>query len=120
MTNLGKSIIVVCVAFAVVAFLVFQPTPKVGSIPIANDYVSTTTDSTFYVFPFYKVLKTGSGTFGSVVITNSMAGVLNVYDGTTTNHLDRATTTLAKFGASAAAGTYTFDTRFMLGLIIEG
>ena len=66
------------------------------------------------------VLSLGQGVFGSVVITGAATGVINIYDGTTTaSHSNRATTTLATFPASTAAGTYVFDVQYLDGLIYE-
>ena len=86
----------------------------------SGGYLSTTTlDFSVPVVGGYRLLKNGSGILGSVVITNSTAGSFNLYDATSTNHNDYATTTLAKISASVAAGTYTFDSVFSRGLVIE-
>jgi hypothetical protein len=87
-------------------------------------YNSTTTSNTWdakaLVTGGFKLLKTGSGTLGSVVITNSTAGSFNLYDATTTvNGGAYGTTTLARIAASVAAGTYMFDSVFNTGLIVE-
>lgn len=66
------------------------------------------------------VLKSGAGTLGSVVITGAGTGVLTLYDATSTvTNTEWATTTLATFPASTAAGTYTFDVIFRKGLLID-
>lgn len=93
-----------------------------ASVAYGNDYHSTTTVQaiTGVSLPRYSLLQTGNGTFGSIIITGANTGVINIYDGTTTsNHSDSATTTLASFPASTAAGTYTFDSQYYKGLIVE-
>jgi hypothetical protein len=94
-----------------------------GSVAVGGEYQSTTTK------PYngssltnLTVLKSESGTMGSVIITGAGAGVMTLYDATTTNSSLRtkaATTTLVSIPASAAAGTYTFDIQFYQGLIVE-
>lgn len=122
--------IIVCLALVIVIFLGFvsfnaRPESKIyGSIIEGQAYNSTTTDSTWNAAALIsggsKVLKVGPGTFGSVIITNSTAGSFNVYDATTTvNGGIYGTTTLARIPASLAAGTYTFDSSFGRGLLIE-
>ncbi len=65
-------------------------------------------------------LSQGYGVLGSVVITGATTGIINLYDETTTAaHSDHATTTLATFPASTAAGTYTFDASYTKGLVYE-
>lgn len=99
--------------------------PSLGSVSQTGEYQSTTTDGSWNNGPFYRVAKTGQGTFGSVVITSATATVLNIYDATTTDitqrtgNLSTSTILLAKFGLSTAVGTYTFDSMFYRGLLIE-
>lgn len=75
------------------------------------------------------LVKSGQGVLGSIVISSSTAGTLNIYDGTnmavrtfsgatTSVATTTATTTVALFGASSANGTYTFDTAFTRGLTV--
>ncbi len=67
-----------------------------------------------------QLIQSGPGTLGSVVITGAGTGVINFYDATSTGpHSDYATTTIATFPASTAAGTYTFDVLFTRGLVYE-
>lgn len=90
-----------------------------GSVNIANDYHSTTTDAT-WTSP--RLIQTGNGTLGSVVITTAGTGRLSLYDATTTNSSLRTksgTTTLANFNVTTTVGTYTFDSQFYDGLIVE-
>lgn len=75
------------------------------------------------------MVKSGQGVLGSIVISSSTVGTLNIYDGTvmpvktftggaTSVATTTATTTIALFGASSANGTYTFDTAFTNGLTV--
>jgi hypothetical protein len=70
------------------------------------------------------LIKLGSGTLGSVVITGAAAGTFEIYDATTTNASLRTITAtsslrkLASFPANAAAGTYVFDVNFNQGMIV--
>lgn len=93
---------------------------NLGSVTAGNEYNSTTTSPTFAVAPAFKLLKTGSGTLGSLIVTLSASGgVINIYDATTTtNGAIYGTTTLAKV-STATAGTYVFDTVFNRGLLVE-
>lgn len=89
-----------------------------------DSYMSTTTSASFCgLAGNFKLLKTGGGTLGSVVITNeSAAGAFNLYDATTTALAGEdiyATTTLAVIANSTAEGTYTYDSAFTRGLIVE-
>jgi len=92
---------------------------QTGSVAVSNEYNATTTDSNWNSSAG-KLIKTGSGTLGSVVVTLSSNAPLYLYDATTTGpHSDHPTTTLAAF-SSTTAGTYTFDVSFMRGLIVVG
>lgn len=97
------------------------PQPAFGSVNYANEYQSTTTRAanTGAAMASPTLIKNGYGTLGSVVITGSNTGIINILDATSTIHTDSGTTTLATFGASAAAGTYTFDAIFTKGLLVE-
>ena len=90
----------------------------VGSIQDGQAYNATTTYNLggAPTFGVAQVLKTSGGTFGSVVITGAVAGAMKFYDATSTT--DVASTTIATFPASAAAGTYTLDSAFNRGLIM--
>lgn len=95
----------------------------VGSVADGQTYSATTTkafDGT--ALPTNTIIKSGTGTFGSVVITGANTGVMAFYDATTTDSTLRtntATTTIAVFAASTAAGTYTFDVTVKYGLIYQ-
>lgn len=106
-----------------------QPSKTLGSVPdISNGYYSTSTDSGWSSITNgsqWRLIKTGAGQLGSVVITASTAGTLKLYDATTTVNSGLiplslySTSTIANFGASVAAGTYTFDVTFTRGLVAE-
>jgi len=115
------SIVVILGAIALTAFLIFQNAQTaVGSVDFESaGYMSTSTDSNFSAGTG-KLLKTGSGILGSVVVTLGSSAPLVIYDATTTIHTDSATTTLVNFKTTATAGTYTFDVTFNKGLLIVG
>lgn len=118
-----KFIIAFIVAFAVTGGVALgqlwfaHPTIVSGSVSQGSEYHSTSTPA---LFVNNSVLQTGPGALGSVVITNPGTGSITLYDGTTTlSHPDWATTTIATFGASAPAGTYTFDAIVQKGLLVQ-
>jgi len=89
---------------------------NLGSVALGGDYHSTSTEAGFVDGT---VVQSGPGTLGSVVITGSTTGTLVLYDATSTvTNTSWATTTLATFPASTAAGTYTFDIMFQKGLMV--
>ena len=94
---------------------------SLGSISVGSSYQSTTTYSNgAAVTPNWRVIKEGQGVFGSVVITGATAGTMRFYDATSTvTNTEWPTTTLAVFPASTAVGTYTFDSNFFKGLLVE-
>lgn len=103
--------------------------PAVGSVSVSNDYNATTTaPSNVYGAQNAQtsLIRTGYGSFGSVIVTGANTGVMNFWDATTTNVNLRtgqvATSSLrllASLPASVAAGTYTFDVLFTTGLIYD-
>lgn len=104
------------------------PTVSYGSVNQGNEYYATTTDATWSgtTFASAKVINTGVGALGSVIIEKATAaGTINIYDATTTNvnlrtnNLATTTITLASFLSTALGGTYTFDATYLNGLIIE-
>lgn len=107
---------------AALIVLSFTGNRAFGSVPTGQEYYSTTTVATS--FPPIRLLKTGGGSLNSVVITGAQTGAIDIYNATTSNVTQRtgqkATSTilLAQFPASAAAGTYTFDSTFTDGLLI--
>src|SRR3990167_5022954 len=102
--------------------------PNFSSVSVTNEYQATTTAaSTVYgnTITGDALVKTGFGVLGSIVLTGATAGVVNVFDATTTDVLKRtgnkATSTIliASLPASLAAGTYTFDHEFTDGLFVD-
>ena len=69
-----------------------------------NSYISTATTTT---------VKTGRGNFGGIVIGETAAGAITIYDNTAGSG-----TVIGVLKASIAEGTYTFDTSFTTGLTI--
>ena len=96
----------------------------VGSVQSGSEYHATTTYSGV---PQLQYLVTGVGTLGSLVVTKAGAATLlnTLYDATTTNANLRAasmaTTSIiiAVWPGNMAAGTYTFDTVFYNGLLLD-
>jgi len=99
-----------------------------GSVTVGNEYFSTTT-SAASVLPIINNL-TGNtaprqGTFGSIILTGSVAGGnIDFFDATTTNVNLRtgqnATSTLilASIPTGAPAGTYTYDSIYKHGILM--
>ena len=130
MTKLEKTLIsvVIMVCFAFSAVLLFvSPKVTVGSTIQGNDYQSTSTaaSAAYGAQTLSVVVKTGQGALGSVVVTGANTGVVNIYDATTTNINNRAsskatsTILIASLPASLAVGTYTFDAEFTDGLYVD-
>lgn len=93
--------------------------PVYAGTPIGAEYNSTTTSSSI---ANHAVLRPAPGVLGSVVITTVGTGTFVLYDATTTDATKRtkaATTTLASFGASTAAGTYAFDIIATQGILLD-
>lgn len=118
------AVVSVCALIATITLISLNPpTPAFGSVGYGNEYHSTTTAPAF--FPAEKTLMTTPGSLGSVVITGAGAGVINIYDATTsnvalrTNQAPTSTILLASFPTSAAVGTYTFDLQYYSGLYIS-
>ena len=108
----NKIEIIVLGLLIIAGFVYLSPkTPAVASVSQGSEYIATTTQT----MASSDTLNTGVGTFGSVVITGANTGVMTVYDGTTTAVTNNV---LASFPASTVAGTYTFDVRYIKGLLI--
>ncbi len=109
----------------IVSYIRFGPQPEqtLGSNTLGNDYNATSTTN-FTGNPQaniqnYAVIKSGPGTLAQVVIEGAATGNFTLYDATSTvTNALWATTTIASFPASTAAGTYTFDAVFQKGLMI--
>lgn len=124
MKNIFK-LLVILTCIAVISFFVFKDSPNVGASVIqGGEYKATSTKAYNGVsLTNLTVLKSESGTLGSVVITGATAvGTINLYDATTTDATKRtktATTTLITIPATTLANTYTYDISFYNGLIVE-
>ena len=105
----------------------YSATQVGASVSETSEYMATTTaaNSSYGAITTSRAVKTGTGTFGSFVITGANTGIINFYDATTTNvslrtgNAASSTILIASFPASVAAGTYTFDVRFTNGLLVS-
>lgn len=131
MTNKGKVIIPLGIILGIgLAWmhLVDSKSPQsFGSVGVGSSYQATTSSTGRFTVPANLTSSTtaANGTLGSIVITGAAAGVINIYDATTTNINLRTGQTatssilIASFPASTAAGTYTLDENFYTGLIYD-
>lgn len=98
-------------------------TPIFGSVVDGQAYTATSTkDQLGNSIADYAVLKSGGGVYGAFVVTGANAGIVFVYDATTTNATLRtnpATTTLASYPASLVAGEYPCECTFNYGLLVD-
>lgn len=116
------------IGFFVGVFLTYD-TRVEGSTIEGQEYNATTTAASAVfgsqVNLTNRVIKTGYGSLGSVVITGANTGTLNFYNATTTDITKRtgntptSTILIASIPASAAAGTYIFDAVFTTGLMVD-
>lgn len=94
---------------------------QLGSAPVGESYVATTTGTGLASIA---TLKTGFGQLGSVVVTKTDTGTVTLYNATTSNinlrtgKLATSTITLATFPTGATVGTYQFDLQFTDGLLV--
>ena len=111
-----------------------KPWQSFGSVVVGNEYSATST-GVQTSFPNYRNAMRSNfvpgyatvtpGVLGSVVITTPGASRFCLYDATSTaTNADASygpvgTTTIACFGASAPAGTYTFDAAVRKGVLVE-
>ena len=123
-------VVVLAVGMLAGVYLIGSPTDQdsLGSISDDQGYNATSTAGNVVfgaTITGDKLVKTGYGQLGSVVVTGANTGIVNFYNATTSNVLARtgnpATSTilLASLPASAAAATYTFDVSFTTGLLVE-
>lgn len=114
---------VVLMGMMIVLSFIGQARRADASVPRFAEYTGTTTSTGR--FNAEQMIQSGAGTLGSVVITGAAAGVINIYDATTSNVNLRtgqpASSTIleASFPANAATGTYTFDTLLTNGLYVS-
>lgn len=103
------------------------PETVFGGVTVGNEYRATSTaaSATYGAWTTGRLVKTGTGSLGTIIITGANTGVINVYDATTTSVLKRATSKatstilVASFPASTAAGNYVFDVEIKDGLYID-
>jgi len=104
-----------------------EPIEPIKGVSEGNQYNATSTAASngYGAITGDQLIKTGWGTFGSLVITGANTGVMNFYNATTSDITKRtgnkATTTLliTSIPASLTAGTYVFDAIFTNGLLLE-
>lgn len=94
----------------------------VGSVTRSNEYFSTTTSAAGYANRQTSILANTSGTLGSVIVSSTTPALPVTQsclfkDATSTT--DVSSTTAASFGYQTTAGTYTFDSILVRGLIVE-
>lgn len=121
-TKLGLGIVIGAIFATILilfAFLDSRSQNASASIIEGQGYYASSTDATFTVAPGFKVLRIGGGIFGSLVVSTTGSGVINIYDATTTtNGSIYGTTTIAHL-TTTAVGTYTYDVTFNRGLLVE-
>lgn len=118
----------VVLAVLAVAYLMSVQSIAEASVSVTDEYMATST-ATNAVYGATvtgsSVIRTGTGSLGSFVITGANTGIINFYDATTTDINKRtgnkATSTIliANFPASVAAGVYTFDAVYSTALYID-
>jgi hypothetical protein len=102
-------------------YLVSRPESSLGSVVVGNDYQATTTNAASTAI---RTIKSGAGSFGSLVITGDNTGTMTFYNATTSNvdlrtgNKATSSITIADFPASSPEGTYTFDAEFTDGLLV--
>jgi hypothetical protein len=89
--------------------------PSVGSVVDAGTYHWTSVNSTDASSTNPKLVRTGYGTLGSIVIASTSAMIVRVYDGTATT----TGTLLATFPSNSVVGTYTFDVAVKTGIVLD-
>lgn len=115
-------IIGLCVVLGVGYVSFNKKTATLGNIQTGGgDYATSTDQFGSLSIGSTKVLKTGQGVLTGIMITNETAGSFNLYDATSTNHGDHATTTLIKVYANLAEGDYIVPNgiAFTRGLLFE-
>jgi hypothetical protein len=98
-----------------------------GATIQGNDYQATSTGaaSTYGAFTGSRLIKTGYGSFGNVVVTGANTGIVNFYDATTTDitlrtgNKSTSSILITTLPASMAANDYIFDVALSNGLYLE-
>lgn len=119
-------IVAICllILLTIMGIFVFSTKDTYGSAIQGQEYNATSTANGGYGWgTTVGLIKTGQGSLGSIVLSGTSAGVLAVYDATTTDVTkrtgNRATSTIirGRIDSGQIAGTYTFDVSFSDGLI---
>lgn len=133
MTLTQKSLAVSVGLFVIAVLLVeivltSRPLVVEGSTLQGQEYMATTTAANSVygaTVTGSTLIRTGSGSINSVIITGANTGIVNIYDATTSSILLRATRMststilIATLPASIVAGTYTFDATYSNGLYVD-
>lgn len=112
------------------ALVIYQiPQIALGSVPVGNQYVSTTTPTvvthTNLCPARVGMASSTTGVLGNVNITIQGTTGWTIWDATTTDvslrSADQATSTirLIHFGAGTPAGSYQIDAEFKRGLVVD-
>lgn len=126
-TEALTALIGVALLLAGVVVLLQGAQPALGSTIQGNDYQSTSTaaSAAYGAVTGDRLVKTGHGALGTVVVTGAAAGVVHVLDATTTDVTKRTGNTstssilIAELPLSLAAGDYVFDVEYTDGLYID-
>lgn len=121
--NVAISVVILLAAITVVV-LGFMNSSNIAlsSIETGQEYNATTTFAGHT--KDFRLLKTGQGSLGSVIVTGTNTGITTFYNATTTNvnfrtgNTPTSTILLADFPASNDEGTYTIDAVFTTGLLM--
>jgi len=124
-------VLLLAVMFGTFMVLVQKPWQAYGSTVVGNDYMATSTQTQTEYPNLRNALQsdfrpgygtTTPGVLGSVIITTLGTSPFCLYDATSTAtnaENTKGTTTIACFGASAPAGTYTFDVAVEKGVVVH-
>lgn len=120
-------LIALCVVIIVLIGFLLNKEPVLQGVSQSNEYnaTSTASNAVYGAITNDKLIKTGWGALGSVIITGANTGIVNFYNATTSDITKRtgntATTSLliTSIPINLTAGTYVFDTIFTNGLLLE-
>ena len=112
--------ILVVVLAVVVAVLAYTSPKNVVEMPLGGEGYAFNSTSTAGAITEVRVLKSTPGVARSVIITLAGTGTVRLYDATTSGaYAYGASSTIANFGASVAAGTYTIGAGLSRGLVAD-
>lgn len=121
-TNKILAAIAIFAAIVICASLLRPAQVVYGSVSQGSEYQGTTTTAVSFLSD---IALPANQALGSVVITGTATGVINLYDATTSNinlrtgNTSSSSILLATLPASTAAGTYTFDRIVRYGLFVN-